>query len=57
MVSKYRAMYGLRHGQLHTATGTTSKKIPKEVIDEALNSANEHVAAMAKLAKAAKESD
>lgn len=57
MASKYRAMYGLRHGQLHTATGTTTKKIPKEVIEDALNSHNEHVAAMAKLAKAYKKSD
>lgn len=57
MVSKYRAMYGLRHGQLHAATGMTSKKIPKEVIEAALDSHNEHVKAMAALAKAAKKQD
>lgn len=54
-VSKYRALYGLRHGQLHQATGNVGKEIPKEHIDAAMKSLNEHVAAMAKLAKAAKK--
>lgn len=51
-VSKYRALYGLRHGQLHQATGNTGK-IPKAHIDAAMKSLNKHVATMAKLADAA----
>jgi len=49
MASKYRALYGLRKGQLHQATGN-SGEIPQKHIDAAMKSLNEHVKAMAELA-------
>jgi hypothetical protein len=54
MASKYRAVYGLRHGQLHQATGNTGE-IPQKHIDAAMKSLNSHVKAMAELANAHKK--
>jgi hypothetical protein len=49
--SKYRAVYGLRHGHLHQALGVTGREIPEEKLEAAQDSSNEHVKEMAKVAK------
>jgi len=49
--SKYRHVFGLRHGHLHKALGVTSEDIPQGKMAEALDHANSHVRGMAKIAK------
>jgi hypothetical protein len=50
--SIYRAMHGLRHGGLHRALGVPeSETIPKDKIEAATHSKNEHVMHMANMAK------
>jgi len=57
MASNYRAVYGLRKGQLHQALGEDgSKPIPQEKLDAAVQSLNKHVSAMAELANAHRKS-
>ena len=54
-VSLYRAMHGLRKGQLHKALGVDKgDTIPDDKLDEAQNSDNDHVKAMANFAKTMK---
>jgi hypothetical protein len=51
-VSLYRAMHGLRHGNLHRALGVSEDKvIPKEKIEAATHSTSDHVRHMATMAQ------
>lgn len=51
-VSLYRALHHLRHGGLHAALGIDpDKTIPKERIEKATHSGNEHIAHMARFAQ------
>ncbi len=50
-VSLYRAMHHLRKGGLHRALGVPEgKKIPRDKMEAAMNSKNEHVRHMANFA-------
>jgi hypothetical protein len=50
--SIYRAMHHLRHGGLHRALGVPeSETIPKDKIEAATHSKNEHVMHMANMAQ------
>jgi hypothetical protein len=50
-VSLYRAMHGLRKGNLHRALGVSEDEtIPAEKLEAARNSKNSHVAHMANFA-------
>ena len=50
-VSLYRAMHHLRKGGLHRALGVPEgETIPKERVEKAEHSTNEHVAHMARMA-------
>ncbi len=54
--SKYRHVFGLRHGHLHKALGVKSGEISSAQLDEAADHHNSHVRGMAKIAKKYKES-
>ena len=50
--SLYRAIHHLRHGGLHRALGVSEDStIPKEKIEAATKSSNEHIRKMASFAK------